>query len=40
LILPREREINKDGFSGLEEIFLIVTSHQSNKGNYSHNQVD
>jgi hypothetical protein len=28
-----KREIYKDGFYGLEKIFLIVTSHKSNKGN-------
>jgi hypothetical protein len=33
----REREIDKDRFYGLERIFLIETSHQSNKGSYSHN---
>jgi hypothetical protein len=33
----KERERDKEGFNGLEKIFLIVTSHQSNKGNYSHN---
>jgi hypothetical protein len=36
----RERERRKDGFMDLRKIFLIVTRHQSNKGNYSHNQVD
>jgi hypothetical protein len=32
----RERD-KKDGFSGLEKIFLIVTSHELRKENYSHN---
>jgi hypothetical protein len=32
-----KRERDTDGFIGLEKIFLIVTSHQSNKENYSHN---
>jgi hypothetical protein len=33
----KEREIDKDGLYELEKIFLILTSHQSNKGNHSHN---
>jgi hypothetical protein len=37
IIDSSKRERGKDGFYGLEKIFLIVTSHQSNKGNHSLN---